>query len=262
MAAAEPQRLVLGVQSLALYPQTIKAGQPEDHLLTTNTCQEQLSSWLEQQPEQWGVVVYDLVRQEKFTFQNHEVFHAASVMKLVSATAVFQWMEENRMELDFWVWGQTLRQKLTQLINQSNNNQWADLNSLVTLKKEEQLLKTNGLNDSDVYTNTMSAEDVFLLLQKIYQGQLCNQEHRDFLLEAMQNTINENRIPAGIPANVAVAHKYGTWQGNMHDAGFVFAENPYLLVVMTNGVPNVESKIAQFSQLVYQIFAQNQCWLK
>jgi len=242
----ESEKLVLGAQEL------------ED----VADCQNYLESWLAQQPGEWGVVVKDLVHQEKFSFNSHQTFHAASVMKLVTAVTVFDWMEENRAELDFWVKGQTLRQRLTLLINQSNNYQWADLNTLVTLKKEQELLKANGLDDADIYTNTMSAEDVFLLLNKIYQGLLLNSKRRDFLLQTMQNTINENRIPAGIPDDIPVAHKYGSWQDNIHDAGFVLTENPYLMVVMTHNVPAAEAKIARLSHLVYQMFEQNKCWLK
>lgn len=233
-----------------------------ENLEEVTNCQNYLTKWLNQQPAQWGVVIYDLKNQEKFVFNHRQKFHAASVMKLVTAAATFEWMEENRAEFDFWIWGQTLEQRLTQLINQSNNYQWADLNSLVTLEKSQKLLQQNKLIDSDVYTNTMSPEDVFLLLQKIYQGELASPKHRNFLLSTMQHTINENRIPAGIPAETVVAHKYGTWQGNIHDAGIIFTPNPYILVVMTQNVPGAENKIAQFSHLVYQIFEQNQCWPK
>jgi len=157
------------------------------------------------------------------------------------------------------VWGQSLEQRLTSLINQSNNSQWADLGALATLNRTQRILEENGLIDSNIYTNTMSAEDVFLLLQKIYEGKLLNEKNREFLFQTMQNTINESRIPLGISKEVAVVHKYGTWQANIHDVGIVFSDTPYIIVVLTNNVPQAGTKIADFSSQVYEIFSQGSC---
>ena len=180
-------------------------------------------------------------------------------MKLATAVSVLDWAQENKKGLDSLIWGQSLRQRLNLLINKSDNNQWADLGNLVTLSRTQKVLKENGLTGSNIYTNTMTAEDVFLLLKKIYGENLLNENNREFLFKIMQNTINEKRIPMGIPKETAVVHKYGTWQTNIHDAGIVFYKNPYILVVLTNNTSQAEEKIADFSSQVYQIFSQRSC---
>jgi len=249
-----PKRMVLGINLLSY------SISYEQALLASPDCQKKLFSWLTSQNGKWGVVIYDLVQQEKFSFRSEQKFHAASVMKLATAISVFDWAQENKKGLDSFIWEQSLKQRLTLLINKSDNNQWADLGALVTLRRTQKILKENGLIDSNIYTNTMTAEDVFLLLKKIYDENLLDQNNREFLFKIMQNTINEKRIPVGIPEETAVVHKYGTWQGNIHDAGIVFYQNPYILVVLTNNTPNAEVKIAEFSSQVYQIFSQGNCW--
>ncbi len=248
-----PKRMVLGI-NLPSYSISYKQA-----LLASPDCQEKLSSWLTSQNGKWGVVIYDLVQQEKFSFRSEQKFHAASVMKLATAVSVFDWAQENKKGLDSFIWGQSLKQRLTALINKSDNNQWADLGALITLSRTQKILKENGLTGSNIYTNTMTAEDVFLLLNKIYNRELVNEKDREFLFKIMQNTINEKRIPVGIPEETAVVHKYGTWQGNIHDAGIVFYQNPYILVVLTNNVSQPEAKIADFSSQIYQIFSQRSC---
>jgi len=229
-------------------------------LLQSNSCQQKLTGWLEKQPGQWAVNVYDPLRQEEFIFNEQAKFHAASVMKMATAISVFDWMNVNKLDLHFSPQGQSLKNKLSLLINRSDNYQWAELGSLVGLANTQKLLEKNGLKNSNIYNNTMTAEDISLLLTKVYQGNLVSPRQRAFLLTAMQGTINENRLPQGVPEEVAVAHKYGSWQANIHDAGIVFQpENPYIITVLTNGVPGAEVKIAEFSSLVYQLFSSETC---
>ncbi len=257
-----PERKVLGIEDLSVYPSSYPFTFKQAPLLSSQACQRQLSSWLINQKGIWGVVVYDLVQKEKFSFRGEQKFHAASVMKLATAVSVFNWIEENNEELESIIWGASLEQRLTLLINKSDNYQWADLESLVSLARTQKILEENGLLNSDIYTNTMTAEDVFLLLKKIYEEELIQKEHRNFLFKIMQNTINESRIPAAVPEEIAVVHKYGTWQSNIHDAAIVFYQSPYILVVLTNATPQAETRIADFSAQVYQIFSQRKCWLK
>jgi len=254
-----PKRMVLGTRDFMAYSMSYRIVGKQASPLILKDCQENLNLWLENQPGKWGVVVYDLASQEKFSFGEDQKFHAASVMKLATAVSVFDWMEENKKGLDSLVAGQSLRQKLTLLINKSDNNQWANLGALVTLPRTQEMLEENGLLNSDIYTNTMTANDVFLLLKKIYQESLISNEHQEFLFNAMQNTINERRIPAGVPEEIPVVHKYGIWQGNVHDAGFVFDEKPYIIVAMTNSANQAEQKIAELSNKVYEIFSEGNC---
>ena len=47
-----------------------------------------------------------------------------------------------------------------------------------------------------------------------------------------------------------VAHKYGSYAGNVHDYGIVFADSPYLIGVYTQNVPGADELIANISRQV------------
>ena len=62
-------------------------------------------------------------------------------------------------------------------------------------------------------------------------------------------------IPAGVPKDVVVGHKTGTITAIHHDAAIVYAKNPYILVVMTRGIPDEKKSdllIAEISRLIFE----------
>lgn len=62
-------------------------------------------------------------------------------------------------------------------------------------------------------------------------------------------------IPAGLPKEILVGHKTGTITNIHHDAAIVYANNPYILVVMTRGIPDEKKSdllIAEISRLIYE----------
>jgi len=66
----------------------------------------------------------------------------------------------------------------------------------------------------------------------------------------------DTEIPAGLPPGTRVAHKTGWITGVLHDGAIVYPNGgkPYVLVVLTRGIPDVkvaQSLIADISRLVY-----------
>ncbi len=69
----------------------------------------------------------------------------------------------------------------------------------------------------------------------------------------MRQKFNDG-VPAGVPKEVAVGHKTGTITAIHHDAAIVYARRPYILVVMTRGMPDARKSdllIAEISRLIY-----------
>lgn len=48
------------------------------------------------------------------------------------------------------------------------------------------------------------------------------------------------------------AHKIGTYDSYVHDVGIILDNNPYILVIYTEGVENADEVIAQISKAIYQ----------
>ena len=57
----------------------------------------------------------------------------------------------------------------------------------------------------------------------------------------LTKTAFEDRLPAGLPRKVRVAHKIGTEIGSFSDAGIVFAERPFILVIMSKAARESEA---------------------
>jgi beta-lactamase class A len=81
-----------------------------------------------------------------------------------------------------------------------------------------------------------SADDLAMLLAKIYRGEVFNEANRARLLDDMKTQVYRQGIPAGIP-DATVADKVGFLDGMLHDAAIVYGEKgDYILVIMTDGL--------------------------
>jgi len=104
--------------------------------------------------------------------------------------------------------------------------------------------------------NTATARDLvtglFAIETGTAAGPAATREMRDHLLADEFN----DRIPAGLPPGTRVAHKTGEITAVAHDAAIVYpaGRKPYVLVVMTRGIPKTEDAArltAEISRLVY-----------
>lgn len=115
---------------------------------------------------------------------------------------------------------------------------------------EDQKAFDAGLN------NMATARDLATLLTVLETGRSASpastREMRDILLAQEFN----ERIPAGLPKGIPVAHKTGDITAISHDAAIVYPPGraPYILVVLTKGIPQqavADSLIADISRDVY-----------
>lgn len=95
-----------------------------------------------------------------------------------------------------------------------------------------------------------TAEDISLLLQKLYDGKLLNEPHTENMLGYMKGQVYRNGIPAG-SGDALVADKVGFLDGYTHDAAIVYARQPYILVIMTTNSDNW-ANIRDLSANIYQ----------
>ena len=69
------------------------------------------------------------------------------------------------------------------------------------------------------------------------------------LIEDMKKSSNGEYLKAQIP-DYEVAHKYGDYEGNIHDYGIIYGKNTYLIGVFTSGVPNAKALIEDIGKRV------------
>ncbi len=97
--------------------------------------------------------------------------------------------------------------------------------------------------------NFTTPMDSFKILERLYTNPDNNEYYSD-LIEIMKTTIFNDRIDKYIPKEI-VAHKIGNYGGCVNDIAIVYKENPYILVVLTNNMPEAEEVIAQVSKIIY-----------
>jgi|SRR5690606_24971252 len=115
---------------------------------------------------------------------------------------------------------------------------------------EDQKAFDQGLN------NETTAKGLMVLLEKIATGQAVSRAASRTMSDILRMQQFNDAIPAGLPPHVPVGHKTGNITRIHHDAGIVYAEKPYVLVVLTRGIADqdVSAKvIADISRVVYSI---------
>ena len=83
--------------------------------------------------------------------------------------------------------------------------------------------------------NYTSANDVATLLQMAYEGSFVNPECSEVVMQTLEGQQDYNGILAGLPPDVAFAHKTGALGTVRHDGGIVECEHPYIVVTLCGG---------------------------
>ena len=224
----------------------------------------------------YAVYVYDFETGEEWGRSEKKEMQAASLMKLPVLIALYKEAERGRIDLDskyslvaadkvggsgsmFYKSAGTVftYRKMAELMGQqSDNTAYNVAVKLLGRKKIEETINEMGLSGTDFALSSMSAYDAGTLLRKLYRGQILNRENGDEILRFLSGTIYEDRIPAGVPTGVRVAHKVGTEAGVVSDAGIIYGDRPYVLVVMSEGAGLEEARKAlpSISTIVWGFF--------
>lgn len=157
----------------------------------------------------------------------------------------------------------TVAQAIQSMIVTSNNISAIALGDRLGWQQMDDNMRAFGLTQSKVnlrYT-TSTARDIRKLLTFIAgyktvstNNRIIDRHYREMCSLLIRAKPNQ-RIAAGIPNDVPVAHKTGDLVGVVNDAGIVFLpQAPFSLVVLSNDVPNrmvAESVIIDITKIVY-----------
>lgn len=201
----------------------------------------------------WSVYVYDMEGKEGFGIDEEKVMTAASLIKLPVIVLAFAEAEKGTFDLDgkytlsdndkvggagsmAYASAGTVYsfRKMVELMGQqSDNTAFSVIVKKFGKNKVETEIEAMGMASTSYAENKTTAKDVGRLLEKLYGEELLNRKNTTEVLRYLTKTIFEDRIPAGLPEDTRVAHKVGTEVGVVADAGVVFAEHPYILVVLS-----------------------------
>ena len=99
------------------------------------------------------------------------------------------------------------------------------------------------LSDEFYENNITSARYGYDLLKHIYE----NLDDYNDLIEYMERSSNGKYLKEYVSDNYKIAHKYGSFEGNVHDYGIVFGNTTYMIGVYTKSVANASELIADIS---------------
>ncbi len=126
------------------------------------------------------------------------------------------------------------------------------------------LQRTVNTNDYNKFIDTIGGkvsyykyniQNVAGYMNYLYKFMNENPKYRDQIMYDFTNTVFNDRIPAGIPDNIKVAHKIGSLDSSYHDAAIVFDEHPYILIIMTeNGsLTNINKLFVDITEKVHSM---------
>ena len=117
---------------------------------------------------------------------------------------------------------------------------------------EDQKAFDKGLN------NTTTAHGLATLLVAIANGKAVDADSSAKMVEILERQKFNEGIPAGVPANIRVAHKTGEITKIHHDAGIVYAERPFVIVVLVRGIEDFKQSSALIAGITRDLYQASQ----
>jgi len=97
-----------------------------------------------------------------------------------------------------------------------------------------------GVEDDKAFekglNNSTTARALLTIMESIAKGRAVDRSASDEMIAILKRQKFNDRIPAGLPPGIPVAHKTGEITRIQHDAGIVYAERPFVLVILVRGL--------------------------
>jgi beta-lactamase class A len=106
--------------------------------------------------------------------------------------------------------------------------------------------------------NETTADDLATLMAAIVRGTAASPAGSQRIVSILSKQAFNDGIPAGLPADVRVAHKTGEITATHHDAAIVYPpapRAPYVLVVLTRAIPDRARAVALTQQIAREVHA-------
>jgi beta-lactamase class A len=223
----------------------------------------------------YGLYVVRLNDGSSYGVNELSEFQAASLIKLPVIAAMYQEAEDGNIDLDSVytlknadkvagsgsLYSKPAGYKLTyqELLNlmgkESDNTAFNVCRKYLGDEKINAVIEQIGMVGTSLSDNTTTPLDIGVYFQKLWKGDIVSTVSRDKILDSLTDTIYENWLAAGIPDSVRVAHKFGREVHVVNDAGIVFADEPFVVVILSDGVVEheVDEVFPQLSKIIYDV---------
>jgi beta-lactamase class A len=223
----------------------------------------------------YGFFVIRLGNGSRYGVNEDDVLQAASLIKLPVMAAMYKEVEEGEISLSSkyklknsdkvggagTLYGKPVgyeinyRELLRLMGKQSDNTAFNIVRNLLGEDKINESIISFGMVNTSLSENTTTPVDIGIFFEGVYDGNIINEENKNELLEFLTDTVFESWITEGVPEGIRVAHKFGRELHVVNDAGIVYSDNPYVIVVMGDRIVEREADelIPKISRMIYEI---------
>ena len=163
----------------------------------------------------------------------------------------------------------TVRELMTRMIQRSSNLATNTLVAVAGAPAAEQSMRAlgamrmrvlRGVEDNKAFeaglNNTTTARDLSIVMTAIQENKAASAKSCAAMRQILLGQEFATEIPAGLPPGTPIAHKTGWIKGQVHDAAIVYpvGSDPYVLVVLTRGIPDekvAQAMIADIARMVH-----------
>ncbi len=219
-----------------------------------------------------SVYYKDLISGDEYVYNKDYAYENASIKKLPLYLYIYTQIKDGKMDPNTQVtytskdvyggtgvingmpYGTkfTIKDLLSKSILYSDNVAFKMLQRTVNTNDYNKFIDTIG---GKVTYYKYDIENVAGYMSYLYKFINDNPKYKDQIMSDFTNTVFKDKIPAGIPDNIKVAHKIGSLNSSYHDAAIVFDEHPYVLIIMTeNGsLTNINKLFVDITEKVHTL---------
>lgn len=212
-----------------------------------------VESYLGEYKDNVGIYYYNLTTGDRYGLNEHKYYISASLKKVPQAMMILDLVNAEELSLDTIIYyneedyeGGTGILKNKKDIEPITIKEAIKLSIIHSDNIANNMLKRIGNKDVEEYTqeicseeitpenNTTTAYQQFKIYERLYKNPEGNINY-NYLIELLKKTAFHDRLDKYIPRNL-VAHKIGNFYRYYDDAGIIYSEEPYILVVLTKDI--------------------------
>lgn len=225
----------------------------------------------------FSVYIYDIKNNKEYSIHPQTVLTAASLNKVAILATLYHLAGNKEIDLEKIITLQkddiqdygtgSMRydppgtpysiKTLARLMMEKSDNTASYIlaNQIIGMDKIQEFINTSGLTQTDMIENETSAKDMGILLVKMYKGEITTSPLTSEMLNFMEKTDFDDRLPAGLLPGVKIYHKTGDEIGKIHDVGIInLPERPYFLGVLSSDMTDenkAKNIISEVSRIVF-----------
>jgi beta-lactamase class A len=135
----------------------------------------------------------------------------------------------------------------------SDNTAFQIMINTLGVNVETNTIQDLGMKNTNFNNGLTTPFDMGILFYKVVNTNLLSNNSKNEFLNFLTDTDYEDLIPAATPDNVRVVHKFGADDGELNDAGIIYTNKPFILIIMAKDIDLGEAKmeIPKISKIVY-----------